>query len=93
MVEATEDINNLNYQIVARGIVIVSEALTLKAKGKQQSFDFTTTFAMIPQAHLIVSYFRPTGEIVFDEILINFASQLPNYVSFLYFSVQSSRIH
>jgi len=79
-VEATEEIDELTYLIIARGNAVVSKTLRF-TKAKKFSFDFDVTFAMLPQAHLVVSYFSSAGELVFDENLISFASELPNYVS------------
>lgn len=92
---ATEEMDQLTYQILGRGDVIFSKTLQVP-NAKNFNFRFLASFAMVPNAHLVVYYIRKDGEIISDHIKIEFGDELQNFVSatdfdfsmiFIYFSV------
>lgn len=83
-VVGTEEINQLTYQVLGRGDVIISKTIQV-SNSKNINFRFLASFAMVPKASLIVYYIRPDGEIVSDRLKIEFGDELQNFVSFLKF--------
>jgi Alpha-2-macroglobulin bait region domain len=79
-VKATEGMNYLYYQVIGRGGILASHRI--KPHGsKVFVFKFWATFAMVPEAVLVVYYYKPNGEIIADRVELNFENHLNNYVS------------
>jgi CD109 antigen len=79
---ATEEMDQLTYQVLGRGDVIISRTVQVP-NSRNFNFRFLASFAMVPKANLIVYYIRPDGEIISDKIKIEFGDELQNFVSFL----------
>lgn len=77
---ATEEIRQLTYQVLGRGDVIISRTLQV-ANSRNFNFRFLASFAMVPKANVIVYYMREDGEIVSDQLKIEFENELQNFVS------------
>jgi Alpha-2-macroglobulin bait region domain len=77
-IEATEIIANLYYQVISKERIIVSQQVNPSAK--RFTIKFRGTFAMVPEATLIIYYYRPDGEIVSDRVTLKFETQMDNYV-------------
>lgn len=77
---ATEEMNQLTYQVLGRGDVIISRSMQVP-NSKSFNFRFLASFSMVPKANLIVYYIRPDGEIISDELKIEFGDELQNFVS------------
>lgn len=73
--------NKLTYQVLGRGDVIISRTVQLP-NSKNFNFRFLASFAMVPKANLIVYYIRPDGEIISDQLKVEFENELQNFVSF-----------
>jgi Alpha-2-macroglobulin bait region domain len=80
-IRATEKIKKLYYQVIGKDGVLVSEQIN--PFSKIFSIEFRATFAMVPEASLIVYYYRPDGEIVSDRVTLKFENRLDNYVRLL----------
>ncbi|XP_063696587.1 CD109 antigen-like isoform X3 [Culicoides brevitarsis] len=79
-VQTTEVIRECFYQVLGRGDIIASGAVTVP-NAKTATFKFLATFAMVPKAQLVVYYIRPEdGEMVSDRVEIVFSSDLANFV-------------
>jgi Alpha-2-macroglobulin bait region domain len=78
-VKATENIRYLYYQVIGKGGVLASHRKS--PNSKVFVFQFWATFPMVPEAVLVVYYYRPNGEIVADRVPLNFENRLDNYVS------------
>lgn len=79
-VTATEDLTQLTYQILGRGDVIISRTIQVP-QARSFNFKFLASFAMVPKASLVVYYIRPDGEIISDQLKIEFGDELQNSVS------------
>jgi hypothetical protein len=79
-VKATENLQYLHYQVVGRGGILASHLVNPR-NSKVFTFRVWATFAMVPEASLIVYYYRPDGEIVSDRVELRFENRLENYVS------------
>jgi CD109 antigen len=79
-VMATEEMSQLTYQVLGRGDVIISKTVQVP-NSKSFNFRFLASFAMVPKANLIVFYIRPDGEIVSDNLKVEFGDELQNFVS------------
>jgi Alpha-2-macroglobulin bait region domain len=77
-VKATEKIEYLYYQVIGKDGVLASQRKT--PNSKVFVFRFWATFAMVPEAVLVVYYYRPDGEIVADRVKLTFENRLANYV-------------
>lgn len=77
---ATESLSQLNYQVLGKGDVIVTEVLSVP-NSKNFSFTFTPSLAMIPKANVIVFYITTDGEIISDSLKVEFGNELRNFVS------------
>lgn len=78
---ATEEINQLTYQVLGRGDVIISRTLQVP-NTRNFNFRFLASFAMVPKANIIVFYIRKDGEIISDQLKVDFDDELQNFVSF-----------
>lgn len=76
---ATEEINQLTYQVLGRGGVIISRTLQVPNL-RNYNFRFLASFAMVPKANVIIYYIRDDGEIISDQIKIEFGDELQNFV-------------
>jgi Alpha-2-macroglobulin bait region domain len=77
-IRATESIDYLHYQVISKDGVVVSQQVNPNAK--IFTIKFRATFAMVPEASLIVYYYRPDGEIVSDRVTLQFENRLDNFV-------------
>jgi Alpha-2-macroglobulin bait region domain len=77
-IRATEIIDYLYYQVISKEGILVSQQVNPNAK--IFTIKFNATFAMVPEATLIVYYYRPDGEIVSDRVTLKFENRLHNFV-------------
>lgn len=66
------------YQVVGRGDILLSRTVDV-GESLESSFKFIATFAMMPLARVLV-YMVVDGEFIFDELEINFGTDLANFV-------------
>jgi Alpha-2-macroglobulin bait region domain len=78
-VKATEAMKYLYYQVIGKGSVLVSQRVST-SNLKVFVFRFWATFAMVPDADLVVYYYKPNGEIISDRVTLKFENRLDNYV-------------
>lgn len=81
---ATEEMSQLTYQILGRGDVIISRTLQVP-NSRNFNFRFLASFDMVPKASLVVYYIRPDGEMITDQLKIEFESELQNFVRMMNF--------
>jgi Alpha-2-macroglobulin bait region domain len=79
-VKATEGMKYLYYQVIGRGRILASHRVN-PHNSRVFVFRFWATFPMVPEAVLVVYYYRPTGEIIADRVTLKFEKSLNNYVS------------
>jgi Alpha-2-macroglobulin bait region domain len=79
-VRSTEAMKYLYYQVIGRGRILVSQRVNTR-NSKLFEFKFWATFDMVPEAVLVVYYYRPSGEIIADRVDLKFENRLENYVS------------
>lgn len=84
---ATEQMNQLTYQIMGRGDVIHSRTLQVPSS-RNFNFRFLASFAMVPKASVVVYYIRPDGEMITDQLKIEFGDELQNFVRTTTFNVK-----
>ncbi|XP_037031199.1 CD109 antigen-like isoform X2 [Bradysia coprophila] len=77
-VTSTEPLEYFTYQILGRGDIIVTRTEPVP-KTTHFVFNFLASFAMVPKAQLIV-YYMKDGEIISDQIEIEFGEELHNFV-------------
>lgn len=80
LVNCTEPLTYVNYEIFGRGDIIVANTVHIRNENTY-TIHFTATQAMVPIAHLIVSYIRSDGELVTDSLDIEIDGLLRNFVS------------
>jgi Alpha-2-macroglobulin bait region domain len=68
----------LYYQVIGRGGVLASHRKT--PNSKEFVFQFWATIYMVPEAILVVYYYRPNGEIIADRVTLKFENRLDNFV-------------
>ncbi|XP_055710660.1 thioester-containing protein 1 allele R1-like isoform X3 [Phlebotomus papatasi] len=78
-VDSTEPMTHFTYQIIGRGDIIVSKTVEVPSR-TSHTFKFLASFAMVPEAALVVYFVRPDGEIVSDRQPIKFRSSFQNFV-------------
>ncbi|CRK99836.1 CLUMA_CG013142, isoform B [Clunio marinus] len=78
-VMATEEMNQLTYQVLGRGDVIISRTLQVP-NSRSFNFRFLASFAMVPKANLVVYYIRDDGEIISDKLKIELSDELQNFI-------------
>ncbi|GAB0100916.1 Alpha-macroglobulin, receptor-binding [Sergentomyia squamirostris] len=78
-VDSTEPMTHFTYQILGRGDIIISNTVEVPSR-TSHTFKFLASFAMVPEAKLVVYFVRPDGEIVSDSQLIKFRSSFQNFV-------------
>lgn len=81
---ATEEMSQLTYQIIGRGDVIISRSLQVP-NSRNFNFRFLASFAMVPKASVVVYYIRPDGEMITDQLKIEFGDELQNFVRVINF--------
>jgi Alpha-2-macroglobulin bait region domain len=75
---ATETVTYLQYQVISKEGIVVSQQVNPRAK--IFTITFRATFAMVPEATLIAYYYRPDGEIVSDRVTLKFENRMENFV-------------
>uniref|UniRef100_A0A6B2E4V8 CD109 antigen n=1 Tax=Phlebotomus kandelakii TaxID=1109342 RepID=A0A6B2E4V8_9DIPT len=78
-VDSTEPMTHFTYQVIGRGDIIVSKTVEVPSR-TSHTFKFLASFAMVPEAKLVVYFVRPDGEIVSDSQPIKFRSSFQNFV-------------
>lgn len=84
--------NQLTYQVLGRGDVIVTKTLPVYGL-KKFNFRFLASFAMVPKANLVVYYIRADGELISDHLKIQLGDELQNFVSVKIFFKRKFHIH
>jgi Alpha-2-macroglobulin bait region domain len=79
-VKATERMKYLYYQVIGKGRILASHRVNPHGL-KVFVFRFWATFAMVPEAVLVIYYYRPNGEIIAERATLRFDKSLNNYVS------------
>jgi CD109 antigen len=74
---ATEEVETIHYIVVKNGQVLRAETLQVPRQ-KSFSFNFVSSFAMLPQCGILIYFIKSNGEIVCDSKEISFKKQLPN---------------
>lgn len=77
---STHELKKLNYQVFAKGGIVLSETIEVPNE-KNFLLEITPTIAMVPKADIIVFYMTPDGEIISDTIKVEFENELSNFVS------------
>ncbi|XP_059619137.1 CD109 antigen-like isoform X4 [Phlebotomus argentipes] len=78
-VDATEPMTHFTYQVIGRGDIIISKTVEVPSRNSH-TFKFLASFAMVPEAKLVVYFIRPDGEVVSDSQPIKFRSSFQNFV-------------
>ncbi|KAH3873347.1 hypothetical protein DPMN_036581 [Dreissena polymorpha] len=78
-IKATESVNEVMYQIYARGQLIKSG--TIPVNGEFKTWTFQATHDMSPKSQVLVMYVRTDGELVADALSINVDGAFLNKVS------------
>lgn len=79
-VASNEKLDQVYYQVIGNGDVILSEEIVLPGT-KNFQIVFKPTIAMVPKASVIVFYITKDGEIISDLATIEFGNDLKNFVS------------
>lgn len=78
---ANTEISELNYQIFGKGTLVTSQNLK-SSKSKRHIITFIPkATTMIPKAKIVVFYFASNGEIISDNVEVEFGNELMNFVS------------
>ncbi|KAF5295443.1 hypothetical protein FQA39_LY13104 [Lamprigera yunnana] len=88
IINCTEPMKYINYQVVGRGDVLAAHSFQLANK-KEFKFQFTTNHAMAPTAHLLVNYVKPNGHIVADSLNIEVDGLIQNSIDLQLNTVES----
>ncbi|KAF5298450.1 hypothetical protein FQR65_LT01229 [Abscondita terminalis] len=88
VVNCTEPMKYINYQILGRGDVLAAHSFQLDNK-KEFKFHFTATYAMAPIAHLLVNYVRPDGQVVADSLDVEIEGLIQNSIDVQLSTVES----
>ncbi|KAH3873336.1 CD109 antigen-like [Dreissena polymorpha] len=78
-IRATESVDDVIYQIYARGQLIKSGNITVKRKSK--TWKFQASHHMAPKSQILVMYVRADGELVADALSINVDGAFMNKVT------------
>lgn len=82
LVNSTESMQYVGYQVLGRGDVIVASTVQIPNAGQRTAvIRFLATYAMAPTAHVIVQYIRDGGEVIADAVDVELDGVLQNYVS------------
>lgn len=88
LVNCTEPLRYISYVLMGRGDVLIANSFQVDNTNEYR-FHFTATHAMVPVAHLLVSYIKQDGELVGDALDIEIDGLLQNFVSmFCCFQIQ-----
>ncbi|VEN35278.1 unnamed protein product, partial [Callosobruchus maculatus] len=87
-VKCTEPMRYLNYVVMGRGNVLLTNSFQVNNK-MEYKIRFTTTQAMTPVCHLIVYYVREDGEFVGDAMDIQVEGILQNFIDLQVNAVES----
>ncbi len=77
---SNKEISRFYAQVFAKGEMLVSEEVT-GAEAKEHIFTFTPKFPMIPTANVLIYYIASNGEIISDNVEVEFGNELRNHVS------------
>ncbi|KAK4880764.1 hypothetical protein RN001_008910 [Aquatica leii] len=88
IVNCTEPMKYINYQVMGRGDVLAAHSFQLDNK-KEFKFQFTATYAMAPLAHLLVNYIRPDGQVVADALDVEVDGLIQNSMDIQLNTVES----
>jgi len=89
---ATEPINRLTCQLVARGRVVMTKTIAVP-NSTEHEFSINPTAEMVPRANLIVYYFTDDGEIISDQKDIFFEDEdKANFVCLMFASTSSEEL-
>ncbi|XP_052864269.1 uncharacterized protein LOC128270884 [Anopheles cruzii] len=78
-VAATAPMKFFTYQLLGRGDVLLSNTVAVP-ETTLHTFKFPAIFAMVPRAKLVVYYIAPNGDMVSDSKVIQFDSELQNFM-------------
>ncbi|XP_050529257.1 CD109 antigen-like isoform X2 [Daktulosphaira vitifoliae] len=82
LVNSTENLRYVSYQVLGRGDVIVASTVQVPNSGQRTVvLRFLATFAMAPTAHVIVQYIKEGGEVVADAIDFELDGVLQNFIN------------
>ncbi|XP_050425560.1 CD109 antigen-like isoform X2 [Adelges cooleyi] len=82
LVNSTEPLHYVNYQVLGRGDVIVASTVQVPTAGQRTVvLRFLATYAMAPTAHVIVQFVKDNGEVVADAIDIELDGVLQNFIN------------
>jgi hypothetical protein len=77
---ANQQMTNLVALLQGRGNILLSQSFDVP-NSKNFNFTFTVTKSMAPQSKLLVYYICEKGEIISDQVKIDFGFKLENTVS------------
>ncbi|KAL1497123.1 hypothetical protein ABEB36_008133 [Hypothenemus hampei] len=80
VVNCTEPMNFVNYVLLARGDIILTNSFQVDNK-KIARFRFTAVHAMVPLSHLIVYYIKSDGELIGDVVDIESDLMFDNFIN------------
>lgn len=80
---ANKEISGFTYQIFAKGSLVSSQVVS-NPKSKRHVIAFLPKPSMLPTAKIVVYYFASNGEIVSDNVNVEFGNELVNFVSNLF---------
>lgn len=78
-VSATVPMKYFSYQVLGRGDVIVGGTIPVPDR-TLHTFRFPASFAMVPRAKLVVFFVQDDGELVSDNVEIEFGNDLQNFL-------------
>lgn len=78
--ESRTPIKHFTYQIFGRGNIILSKSQTVE-DGANVEFDFTATFDMVPNVHVVVYTIRDGGNVHTASRTIYLQKKLPNQIT------------
>lgn len=77
----TDEVSQLSYQVIGRGSTIEAGSVNFD-NAKKYILEIQPTLMMIPKAQIVVYYLTKEGEIISDNIEVEFGNELVNNVSF-----------
>lgn len=88
IVNCTEPMKYINYQVFGRGDVLHVHTFQIDNQ-KVFKFHFTVTFSMVPVAHLLVNYIRNDGQVIVDSLDIEIDGLVQNFIDIQLNTVES----
>lgn len=82
-VSGTNKLRQITYVVVARGELLLS-SMIYGQNQKSFKFKFIPSIEMMPSAKLLIFYITSDGEIISDNVSIEFGDDLRNFVRFFY---------